>query len=69
LRYPCSYLIYSSPFDALPVEAKEHIYGRLHQILSGTDKSSDFSHLTKDDRSAILEILRQTKKDLPPQWR
>jgi len=68
LRYPCSYLIYSSAFDALPAEAKEYVYGRLHQVLSGSDNSADFSHLTMDDRSAILEILRQTKKDLPAKW-
>jgi hypothetical protein len=68
LRYPCSYLIYSSAFDALPAEAKEYVYTRLLRILGGEDTGEEFSHLTKDDRAAILEILRQTKNDLPSTW-
>jgi hypothetical protein len=69
LRHPCSYLIYSSVFEGLPAEAKEYIYSRLFAILSGEDQSSDFAHLSKDDRATILEILRATKTDLPAQWK
>ncbi len=28
-KYPCSYLIYSEAFDAIPEPAKEYIYGRV----------------------------------------
>ena len=69
LRYPCSYLIYSSAFEALPMEAKDYIYSRLFAILGGGDKSADFSHLSDADRAAILDILRATKTDLPAQWK
>src|SRR5260370_40962561 len=38
MRYPCSYMIYSPVFDALPARPREAIYRRLWQILSGTDR-------------------------------
>ena len=62
LRYPFSYLIYSSAFDALPVPAKEQFYERAKAILSGAD-ISDFGHLSAEDRTAISEILLETKPD------
>jgi hypothetical protein len=61
LRYPLSYLIYSEAFDALPDPAREYFYHRARAILSGSDKSEDFAHLSAADRVAILEILRDTK--------
>ena len=35
MRYPCSYMIYTDAFDALPVTTKEAIYRRMSRILSG----------------------------------
>ncbi len=67
-RYPCSYLIYSSDFDALPEPAKGYVYHRLLQVLSGQDPSTDFSGLSTADRQAILSILLQTKAGLPQEW-
>jgi hypothetical protein len=64
LRYPCSYLIYSEAFDALPPAAKDAVYTRLVQVLTGADPAPRYAHLAKADRDAILEILRDTKKDL-----
>jgi len=68
-RFPCSYLIYSEAFDALPEPAKGYVYGRLLQILSGNDSSGDFDALAAEDRRAILEILLETKPGLPQAWR
>jgi hypothetical protein len=68
-RYPCSYLIYSSAFDALPQPALGYVYHRLFQILLGQDQSEDFAHLTPADRQAILAILLATKPGLPAEWR
>jgi len=65
MRYPCSYMIYAPQFDALPREAKEAIYERRWQILSGREENTNYQRLTMDDRRAIIEILRDTKKDLP----
>ena len=68
-RYPCTYLIYSDSFDALPEPAKGYVYRRLLEVLSGKDQSPDFARLTTADRSAILEILLATKQGLPQEWR
>jgi len=68
-RYPCSYLIYSAAFDAIPEPAKDYIYHRLLQVLTGEDQSPDFGHLTPRDRQAILAILLETKAGLPDEWR
>jgi hypothetical protein len=52
-------------FDALPGAAKDAVYARMWQILSGADRSSPYERLTGTDRQAIVEILRDTRKDLP----
>lgn len=63
LRYPCSSLIYSEAFNALPTEAKTYLYRRLRDILTANDPGKDFAHLSPADRKAILEILTDTKPD------
>ena len=65
LKYPCSYMIYSPSFDGMPEAAKAAVYQRMWEVLSGQDKSARYSVLTTDDRHAIVEILRDTKVDLP----
>jgi hypothetical protein len=65
LRYPCSYLIYSEPFDGMPAEARAAVYARLWEILSGREQGARYARLTAADRRAILEILRDTKDGLP----
>jgi hypothetical protein len=67
-KYPCSYLVYSPAFDALPGPVKDHVLRRLWEVLSGQDASADFAHLTAADRRAILEVLRETKPNLPSYW-
>ena len=69
LKYPCSYLIYSEAFDALPATAKEAVYARMWQILSGAETNRRYQRLKPADRTAIIEILRETKPDLPAQFR
>jgi hypothetical protein len=66
MKYPCSYLIYSPAFDALPPGAKDPIYKRMWQVLSGEERDARYqSALSFADRRAIVDILRDTKKDLP----
>ena len=67
-RYPCSFLIYSEAFDALPKPARDHFYRRLWDVLTGREKDNAFATLTRSDRRAILSILQQTKGDLPSYW-
>jgi len=64
-RYPCSYMIYTAAFDALPVAAREAVYTRLWEVLSGRDKDPSYARLSAADRQAIVEILRDTKPGLP----
>lgn len=67
-RYPCSYLIYSDAFDAIPGPARGYLLKRLFDVLTEHDQSADFAHLSAKDRRAILEILVDTKPGLPPEW-
>jgi len=70
LKYPCSYLIDSPAFDALPPIAKEPVYRRLWDVLSGGERGERYRRaLSREDRQAIVEILRDTKKDLPEYFR
>jgi hypothetical protein len=69
LKYPCSYLIYSKSFDALPGPVKDHVYRRLFDVLSGKDQSPAYARRTPEERKAVLEILRDTKPGLPDYWK
>ncbi len=68
-KYPCSYLIYTRAFNTLPNEVKTHVYQRLFDILNGQSTEKDDPPLAAEDRLAILEILRDTKPDLPDYWK
>lgn len=50
-RYPLSYMIYSAQFDALPGDLRERIYRRVYEQVKS--------------RREVLEILRDTKANLP----
>jgi hypothetical protein len=53
-KYRCSYLIYSPAFDALPPVIKAPIYRQMWDLLQ-----------KQDNGRAVIEILRDTKEDLP----
>ena len=59
-KYPCSYLIYSPSFRALPDDVRGVILTRLSDILEGRDQSAQYAHLSPEIRQAILEILQET---------
>jgi hypothetical protein len=67
-RYPCSFLIYSEAFAALPKPARDYFYRRLWDVLTGKDQDEAFATLSRSDREAILSILWQTVADLPSYW-
>jgi hypothetical protein len=69
MQYPCSFMIYSPAFDSLPEDLKQAIYARMWVILSGHDRSAKYVNFSLADRQAVVEILRQTKKDLPEYFR
>ena len=64
-RYPCSYMVYSPAFDALPARAKTAVYDRMAAVLSGRVAGEPYTRLRPADRRAIVEILRATKPGLP----
>ena len=68
-RYPCSFLIYSKAFDALPTVVLDRIYRRLWEVLTGADQTRVYAQLTATDRKAVYEILLDTKRNLPEYWR
>ena len=43
-KYPLSYMIYSEAFDAMPDTAKDRVYRRLFEVLSGEDKSEKLAN-------------------------
>ncbi|WP_203329065.1 hypothetical protein [Candidatus Laterigemmans baculatus] len=63
-KYPCSYLIYSPSFDKLPDAVRTYVARRLREVLLGEDESEEFAHLSRSDRTAIYQILQETKPDL-----
>ena len=62
-RYPLSYMVYSVGFDGLPNYAKDYVYRRLAEVLTGHDQSAPFSQLPAADRAAALQILTATKPE------
>jgi len=64
-RYPLSYMIYSEAFAHMPEAVRSRVYQLLLDMLTGTEESARFANLSASDRRAILEILVDTKHDLP----
>lgn len=62
-RYPLSYLIYSESFGGLPSFAKEYVYRRIGDVLSGREQSPGYGHISADERRTVREILVATKPD------
>jgi len=69
MRYPLSYMIYSQAFDGLASEVKTAVYERLFTRLAGGDAGPRYAHLRTPQARAAAEILRDTRADLPPQFR
>lgn len=65
----CSYMIYSPTFDGMPVMMKQAVYARLHEILTSPEPPEGYEFLDTAERKRIVEILRETKPDLPDPWR
>jgi hypothetical protein len=65
MLYPCSYMIYSKAFEALPLGAKGLVYARMWDILTGRSVEARYAQVSRAERQAIIEILQDTKSDLP----
>jgi hypothetical protein len=69
LRYPCSFMIDSEVFAALPAPLRAAVYARMFEVLSGQDADPKYARLADADRRAIIEILRATRTDLPDRFK
>ncbi|MDA0348932.1 MAG: hypothetical protein O3C43_21675 [Verrucomicrobia bacterium] len=58
--YPFSYMVYSDAFKNLPDEAMEYIKQELGNILDPDNEYESFEHLSKRDKIAIKQILKET---------
>ena len=47
---------------------RERVYKRVYEVLTGKDNNSKFATLSAADRQSILEIVRDTKPNLPQYW-
>lgn len=68
-RYPLSYMIYSEAFERLPDPLRERIYRRLFDVLTTPAPGPSYAHLSRADRRAVLDIVRETKRNLPAFFR
>ena len=68
-KYRCSYLIYSAAFDNLSGPVKDRVYRRLYETLQAVDPPEPYHKLPRVERTAIIEILRDTKAELPEYWK
>ena len=67
-RYPCSYLIYSASFDALPDELRQRFWQRMDELLGSAVGGENGSSLSPSDSEAIRQILAFTKADAALLW-
>ncbi|MEQ1731611.1 MAG: hypothetical protein ABL982_24835, partial [Vicinamibacterales bacterium] len=65
-RVPCSFMIHSPAFAALPASARQAVYARMSDVLTGAADPRARQRLTPADREAIVHVLRATIADLPP---
>lgn len=64
-RHPLSFLIYSEAFDALPETIRVRFYNKLDAVL----KAQDNPDLSAAQRTAIREILLETKPEARKRWK
>lgn len=67
-KYPCSYLIYSAPFQEMPKLVMKQVMASLNEILTSQTPSDEFGHLSNEDRKNIKEILVETLPELTADW-
>jgi 2-hydroxychromene-2-carboxylate isomerase len=64
----CSYLVYSPSFDALPTLLHQEIARLLHDALVRHDPLQLANHLRPEEKSRLVQILRETKPSLTRDW-
>ena len=65
LRYPCSYMIYSEAFDALPATVKQAVYARMIDVLSKPEPNVARAVRTRTTGARFSRFSGETKPDFP----
>jgi hypothetical protein len=68
-RYPVSYMIYAPAFDALPAEVRTLVYRQIWSRLSTAPPTNEPGAPDVAARRAAIEIVRETKADVPEWFR
>lgn len=63
-RYPLSYLIYSDAIAALAEPVRTRLFALVKAVLEQAPGAPEYPHLSADQRSAILDILRDTRPEI-----
>jgi hypothetical protein len=67
-RFPCSFMLYSAAFAALPDAVRQVVYARIWDVLSGRDAAPKYVRLSAADRTAVVQILHETLHDWPDRF-
>jgi hypothetical protein len=67
-RYPLSYMVYSPLFDGLTAPVRDRVYRRLFEVLTAEDVPVEYAGISPNERRLVLQILRETKPNLPAYW-
>ena len=68
-KYPLSYMIYSEAFDNMPAWVRDRVYQKLYDVLTNKDTDERYKKISPADREAVLQIVRDTKPNLPDYWK
>jgi hypothetical protein len=60
-KYPLSYMIYSPAFKGMADAPKQLVMRHINRVLSGEIGGERYSHLTPEVRTALREILKETR--------
>jgi len=67
-KHPLSYMIYSDLFDAMPPAVRVRVLARLHDVLTGKEAGPVYDSLQPAERKVLLQIVLDTKSNLPADW-
>jgi hypothetical protein len=47
---------------------RDRVYRRLFEVLTAADGPAEYANISRDERRLVLQILRETKPNLPAYW-
>ena len=62
-------MIYSEAFEFLPIKLKNEVYQQMYDALQPYSGSALTSHMSQSEKKRILQIIRDTKSNLPDYWK